>query len=204
MNREPDFRELVGEDVEPEERERLEHVHDLLVAAGPPAELPPGLVDPDAEYAEAQTYDFLPRRRTGAVLALAAAIALIAFLGGYLTGQHKGGQFPAIRTVAMRGTALEPAASGTVAIGELTGGGNWPLEVIVNNLPRLPHDGYYEMLLTKNGKPTASCGTFVASGPSVTVRLNAPYNLRSFNGWVVTRHVPGTRGHPAVLTTSIA
>ena len=32
----PEFDELVGTDLDPAERARLEHVHDLLLAAGPP------------------------------------------------------------------------------------------------------------------------------------------------------------------------
>jgi hypothetical protein len=39
----PDFDELVGTDLEPEERDRLRHAHDLLVAAGPLPELSPEL-----------------------------------------------------------------------------------------------------------------------------------------------------------------
>ncbi len=200
MTRDPDFRDLVGDDVEAEERDRLESVHELLVAAGPPPELPPALTDPDA-VPEAEVYDFLPRRRTGAVLALAAAIALVAFLGGFVAGQRKGTEFSAQRTITMHGTKVVPTASGTIGVGGLEGGGNWPLKVVVYNLPKLPRNGYYEMLLTRKGKPPASCGTFVASGQSVTVRLNAPYNLRRYSGWVVTRHVPGARAHPVVLTT---
>ena len=46
MTDRPDFRELVG-DLPDEERARLERVHDLLIAAGPPPELPPALVEPD-------------------------------------------------------------------------------------------------------------------------------------------------------------
>jgi hypothetical protein len=198
---EPDFHDIVGNDVEAGERDRLERVHDLLVEAGPPPELPPALIDPDAEYEEAQTFDFLPRRRAGAMLALAAAIALIAFLGGFVAGQRKGDQFNEVRAVAMHGTAAVPTASATIRIGELEGGGNWPLKLAVYNLPKLPQKGYYEMLLTRKGKPSASCGTFVSSGRSVTVRLNAPYNLRRYSGWVVTRHVPGSRTDPVVLTT---
>ena len=35
----PNLDDLIGTDVEPGERERLERVHELLVAAGPPPEL---------------------------------------------------------------------------------------------------------------------------------------------------------------------
>ena len=46
----PDFDELVGgDDLPGPERERLQRVHELLVAAGPPPELPPELVQPDLD-----------------------------------------------------------------------------------------------------------------------------------------------------------
>ena len=37
--RPPDFDELIGPEVEQDERARLRAVHDLLIQAGPPAEL---------------------------------------------------------------------------------------------------------------------------------------------------------------------
>jgi hypothetical protein len=40
VSRHPDFHELVGNDLDPAERERLERVHEMLIAAGPPPELP--------------------------------------------------------------------------------------------------------------------------------------------------------------------
>src|SRR2546430_14114390 len=86
----PDFRDLVGAGLTPEERERLERVHDLLVEAGPPPELPPALIDPSRQL-DAPVVQ-LPRRRIGAVIALAAALALAAFLGGYLAGQNEIGR----------------------------------------------------------------------------------------------------------------
>ena len=59
MTDRPDFRELVG-DLPDEERARLERVHDLLIAAGPPPELPPALVEPDLDPRE-ENVEFLPR-----------------------------------------------------------------------------------------------------------------------------------------------
>jgi len=94
LTREPDFNEFVGEDVPAEERERLRRAHDLLLAAGPMPELPPGLEEPNVgerpARLEENVYQLLPSRRTGAALALAAAIALIAFVGGYTAGFRRG------------------------------------------------------------------------------------------------------------------
>jgi len=194
----PDFRELVGDDLPEEERARLEQVHDLLVAAGPPPELPPGIAELESEPENVVP---LPRRRAGALLAIAAAIAVIAVVGGYVAGRAGNGQFPAVKSLPMHGTAIAQTASATIDLGDVDQSGNWPLRVELRNLPRLPRGAYYEMYLTRHGKPAASCGTFVTSGTSSTVRLNAPYSLRRYDGWVVTRHLPGSHRDPVVLTT---
>jgi len=196
----PDFRELVGDDLEAEERARLEQVHDLLVVADPPPELPPSLLEPAAEPTGHHLVG-LPRRRTGALLALAAAIALVALVAGYAVGQRGNAPFPSIGTVKMHGTAAAPSASATIAVGERDPSGNWPLKLVVNNLPPLPRHAYYEMFLTSDGKPAASCGTFASGERTVTVRLNVPYNTRRYDGWVVTRHVRHSNAQPVVLTT---
>jgi hypothetical protein len=194
----PDFRELVGEDLTPEERERLERVHDLLVEAGPPPELPPALAEPDADV---EVPVMLPRRRIGAMLGLAAALALAAFLGGYLAGHTTNPKFPTVKSVGMHGVGVAQAASGRIDIGALDTQGNWPLQVEVRHLPKLPRNGYYEMFLTRNGKIAATCGTFVVKSATATVKLNAPYKLNRFDGWVVTLERPGQGGHPVMLTT---
>jgi hypothetical protein len=200
MTDKPDFRELVGNDLGMEERARLENVHDLLVAAGPPPELPPALLEPAAEPTGHHVVG-LPRRRAGALLALAATIALVALVAGYAVGQRGNERFSSIGTVKMHGTKAAASASATIAVGERDPSGNWPLKLVVHNLPPLPRRAYYEMFLTKDGKPVASCGTFVSSDKTVTVRLNVPYNTRRYDGWVVTRHIRQSNAQPVVLTT---
>ncbi len=198
MTGKPDFRDLVGEDLTPEERDRLEHVHELLIAAGPPPELPPALAEPSTELDDPTG---LPRRRTGAVLALAAALALVAFLGGFIAGHTNGNSFDSVKAVPMHGVGAAQAASGTIDIGQLDSQGNWPLQVKVSHLPTPPRNGYYEMFLTRHGKIAATCGTFNVHGSTATVRLNAPYNLGRFDGWVVTMERPGNNAHEVMLTT---
>lgn len=202
MNREPNFDELVGgDDLSPEEAARLERVHDLLIAAGPPPELPPRLAEPTPAPREDSPVAFLPRRRTGLALALAAALALIAFVGGFVAGNHRGQQFPTKYSVAMHGTTFASNASAVIKIGSDDSNGNWPLKVTVHGLKQLPEGQFYEMYLTRHGKAVATCGTFrLTSGDSV--RLNAPYNLRSYSGWIVTREGRGTAAHPVVLRTA--
>jgi hypothetical protein len=88
-----------------------------------------------------------------------------------------------------------------IRIGNDDSNGNWPLKVSVHGLRPLPEGQFYEMYLTRHGKRVATCGTFrLTSGDSV--RLNAPYNLRTFSGWVVTREGRGLRAHPVVLRTT--
>ena len=170
MNREPDFNELAGgDDLSPEEAARLERVHGLLVAAGPPPELPPRLADPQPTPREDSPVAFLPRRRTGLALALAAAIA--------------------------------SNASAVIQVGNEDSNGNWPLKVVVHGLKQLPQGQYYAMYLTRHGKAVATCGNFrLTTGDSV--RLNAPYDLRSYSGWIVTREGRGTTTHPVLLRTA--
>jgi hypothetical protein len=201
MDRGPDFRELVGEKLGPEERERLERVHELLVAAGPPPELPPQLAKPPDESAPVVPM-VLPRRRAGALLALAAAIALIAFLGGFVAGKKGGGQssMSVFHSVSMHGTAPAQNASATIDIGTVDSSGNWPMKVVVRGLPQLSKGSYYEMFLTNHGKPTAACGIFTVSGSTSTVHLTMPPTITGYNGWIVTRETPG-RPHQVVLTT---
>ena len=61
----------------------------------------------------------------------------------------------------------------------------------VKGLSRLPDGGFYELLLSKKGVPTASCGDFAVDGNVTTVRLSVPYDLPDwhragkYDGWVV-------------------
>lgn len=203
MTREPDFNELVGEDLPAAESDRLRRAHDLLLAAGPLPELPPGLAEPSLgeqrTRQDENVYQLLPRRRTGAALAIAAAIALIAFLGGYLSGYRHNG-FTAQYSVPMHASA-GLGGSAQIKIGERDSHGNLPLRVEVKGLPKLKA-GYYEMYLTR-GKHIWTCGTFTAGGQkTVKVMLSVPYDLQNGDGWVVTKQLPGrpTPG-PTVLTT---
>ena len=199
MNRPPDFDELLGgEDLSREERARLRHAHDLLVQAGPPAELPPALAEPPATGA---SLHFLPRRRRFAMLLVAAALVLVAFGAGYLVA-HRGRGTAVAFTVSMHGTTRAPAAVASLQVLEKDRAGNWPMRMRVRGLKQLPKGGYYELFLTQNGKLGPQCGTFRVHGGTTEVPLNAPYVLKKFNGWVVTQHVPGhVAVSDALLTT---
>ena len=199
MTKVPEFDELIGADAPAEERERLRRVHELLVAAGPPAELPPSLETvPEPE----PKVTLLPQRRRFTVIGLAAALALVAFGAGYVAGGFRGGGSSTVAVVAMHGTPAAPAASGRIRLLSVDEAGNWPMKFSVEGLKRLPKGGYYELYLTKRGRPAATCGIFTVHGGTTVVRLNAPYPLREYDGWVVTRHLPSQRGYGPVLLTT--
>jgi hypothetical protein len=184
--RAPDFDELVGDGLESAERERLRRVHDLLVAAGPPAEVPAALSVPPVVG--------LRRRRIAAAAALAATLAAAAFAGGWLARGDDGADraFEVRREVPMHGTENAPTAAGSLRLGYPDSRGNWQMLVNVNGLRPLPDGGYYELLLTKNGKPIVTCGTFkVGRSGDAAVQLGASYRLTDFDGWIVRPYVHG-------------
>ncbi len=180
----PDFDELVGGDLAAAERERLRRVHELLLAAGPPPELSPRLASAPPTPA-ARVIPLSPHRRYAAVLA-AAAVVLVAFGAGWLVGARGGGD-TVVRTVAMAGPH---GARASLALLEMDSAGNWPMRMTVSGLPVLPH-GTYALWLTKHGTLEAPCGTFTVGPGETTVRLNAPYRLKEYTGWVVV--VSGSR-----------
>ncbi|MBD0329477.1 MAG: hypothetical protein ICV64_05175 [Thermoleophilia bacterium] len=175
------FDELVDDDVPAEERARLRRAHELLVAAGPAPALPASLAEPDAPPAAA------PRRRrerwTRLALPLAAAVAAAALAGGYV-GREVAEPFETDFVLSMSGTALAPAASASLRVGELDAAGNWPMEMTVEGLEP---GRRYELMLTRNRRPAASCGFFLGREGRTVVYLNAPYRFDQYDGWVVTR-----------------
>jgi hypothetical protein len=178
----PKFEDLIGGDLPPAERERLERVHELLVAAGPPPELPPELANvPDRHGAPVEPEPTgLPRRRVGAALALAAAIALVAFVGGYVAGYNRtNSNFESVRTVAL----TNRQAQAVVRFGPRDANGNTPMLVKVEGLRRLPPDDYYTLFMTKKGKPIVLCGSFRVRGEqSTTLHFNVAYDPSEFDG----------------------
>jgi len=205
VTRPPDFDELVGPEVEQAERARLRAVHDLLVQAGPPAELSPEL---EAGPTLALTLQRRPRPARRRVLLLAAAVALIAmaFLGGYITGNGKGDGLAPGTTMSLVGTKAAPAALASLRIQPADAAGNWPMKISVTGLPKLPPHGYYTVYLVRNGKPFAPCGYFVIStgNRGTSVWLNAPYKLQPHDTWVVTKQMPGHhQAGPIVLRPKI-
>ena len=48
-------------------------------------------------------------------------------------------------------------------------------------------DDYYELWLTKGGKPADSCGRFILHEGVTEVTLTVPYGFKRYDGWIVTR-----------------
>lgn len=201
----PDFEELIGADLSPEEQARLRRAHDLLIAAGPPPELPPALAEPGA--VEAEPTPFFNRRRNATIAVLAAALAAAAFGIGYLTGgRGNGDTFATKRTVVMHGTAAAPeGAIASIALGNRDDAGNWPMLVRVSNLEKLQRGGYYTLWLTRRGRAVAPCGSFIVSGGDATteVHFTVAYKLKNYDGWVVTEQARGDRKTGPVLLKTV-
>lgn len=198
----PEFDDLVdATGLEPEELRSLRRVHDLLVEAGPPADLPEALHRPPA-HRRATVLAFPARPRRAAFAALAAAAVAAAFAGGYLIAdQTHHSTIDAVRVVPMTG---EQNSFASLRVGSADAEGNWPLELTATGLPKLSGDAYYVLMVWRNGKPVAFCGTFeVARAGTTTLRFSVPYRINDNTKWVVTRFVPGTAfpGH-VVMTTA--
>ena len=188
-----DFVDLNGLDAE--EQARLRRVHELLVEAGPPPELPTGLATLSAGVTRARVIPFpQARRRIAAGLVLAAALAAAAFGGGYLAGHQSHAGLQTVRVVAMTGRN----ALGSVRVGVPDAAGNWPIDFRVTGLPKQASQyAYYELFVVRNGKPIFPCGGFRVVGAGTTAaNFKVPYEVVGTTRWVLTaidpaHHWPG-------------
>jgi hypothetical protein len=203
VSRHPDFHELVGNDLEPAERERLERVHDMLIAAGPPPELPQELASPPRP--EEKLVE-LARRRLRTGLLLAATIVFAAFAAGYLLGMRgessSSSSFPTAETAVL---GQSPDRLAVVRFGQVDENGNRPMIVNVDGLDRLKNGDYYTLLMTRNGKPIVTCGTFNVSDEGVTtVRLSVAYDLERFDGLMLARYSAKEHENTPLLSAKLS
>lgn len=204
-----DLERLVDlDDLDAEQTGRLRRVHALLVTAGPPVELPPGLAGPPADLGGTLLELPRQRRRPLATLLVAAAVAAACFGGGYvLANQAHRSAIHVVRVVSLQGehNSFASLASASLRVGSADSNGNWPLELTVSGLPQLQNaQARYVLMLWQYGKPSALCGTFkVGKNGTTTVTFNVPYRITRSTRWVVTEMAPGVQfpGH-VVLTTS--
>ena len=173
------FDDLVGEIHDPEERARLERVHELLLSVEPPpAESPP----------PADVVELRRRPAWRRIALLAAALAAAAFGAGFLLG-GAAGEPETVSVIPMHGVGVAPDASAEIELLDEDAAGNWPMNVVVRGLePSRDRADWYDLWLTREGKLAAHCGRFIVRSGQTRVTLTVPYGLRAYDGWVVTRH----------------
>jgi hypothetical protein len=194
-----DFHELYdGERLSPGEEARLRRVHELLLEAGAPPELPAALAHPPAPE-RGQVIRLRGAHRGRAVaFAAAATLAAAVFGGGYLAGHEthrSAAALSVVRVVRIHGEA----ASGVIRLGAVDRAGNWTMVMTVRGLPQLASNRRYELWLTRDGKRVAACGVFKTHGSATTVWFNVPYRIHRTDGWVVTKTGPDEAGPGTVV-----
>ena len=189
MREPPDFHDLVGDDLSPEELERLRRTDALLrrVPAAP-SEVPTTLAQSVAEIPLRQSA--WSRRRLLPALALAAALAA----GFFALGRWTGGGFEADYTVDMQPTQAAPGASASIEVAEPEEeSGNRELRVTVDGLPQLQRGEQYILWLAQDGRFGATCGVFAVGEGETTVPMTVAYEIRDFDGWAISRYDPDGR-----------
>ena len=183
----PDFDELIGDETRGRAREPPAGSSELLVSASPPPSLGP------RPSRAGRVRALIPRSRALVAVGFAAAASLaVGLAAGFAIGNGSG--FRNDFTRSMHGVGVAAAASASIRVGEEDASGNRPLEMAVRALPTLSNGRWYELYLTRKGKPVVPCGIFqTGSSGSARVRMNAPADLAEYDGWIVTALVPG---HP--------
>jgi hypothetical protein len=179
----PDLRELVGDDLPAGELERVRRADALLRRVpAPPHEVPQSLTQAVARVPEATRP--LARRRVAFALALAAALAALAFGIGRWAGDDG---FDAAYRVTMEPTAAAPNASAVIDVGPRDEqSGNFEMQLDVSGLPPLEGDDYYALWLGRDGRWEATCGYFSVGEGETSVRMTASYDVRDFDSWVIS------------------
>ena len=184
----PDLRELVGDDLPPGEVDRLRHVDALLRSVTAPPEPPASLTAAVAAVPGARRPTLWRPTRAFAAVAVAAAVALLAFAAGTRIGGGDG--FDQRAAIAMEPGRAAPRAEATIRVGEPDAHGNWPLRLEVRGLKPLPRGGYYALWLAKDGEYAATCGSFRIGDGETEAEWTVSYPLREYDTWVVTAYLP--------------
>ncbi len=198
MREPPDLSRLVGEELPPDELERLREVDALLrQVPAPPHEVPASLTQAVAAVPLARSRP--TRRRIAIALAFAAAVAALSFGLGHWTDDG----FAVDYTVEMAPTASAPRAEAAVDVGERDAdSGNVELLLDVSGLPELPPEETYALWLRKGDEWAATCGYFAVGDGDTSVRMTVSYDFREYDAWVISR---GNRDDepPALLEARI-
>ena len=201
MTDHPDLRDLLPDDVGPDELARLARVHELLVSAGAPAELPPHLESaPRTGQADGgATVLALGRSRwhwrTVAIAAAAAAAVLfgVGFFSGWAAKES--GFKAAFGPVPMRGAGGTSNAIAEIWVAPADKALNWTSKMNVRGLPELGQDSYYALYLTdaKTGRKILVCTAFAVHAGVTTVTFNFPGKAKG-RGWLIVSETPGPNG----------
>ena len=141
----------------------------MLVTAGAPEELPPHLeAGPTLAMTLAKTRK--PARRRVALLAAAISLLALAFLGGYLAGNHGGGLATG-KTMQLDGTKAAPTALASLKLLPEDASGNLPMTLTATGLPKLGRGWYYEV---KNDRDAIKDEEFL---PSLEELLGTPVDV---------------------------
>jgi hypothetical protein len=182
MSDRPDLRDLVGEDLSPDELARLGRVDQLLRSVPPPPSEVPGSLTRAVERIGTAT-PLWTRRRLAVAVALAAALSALSFGIGRWTGVDEPDFRATVRMVPGDGN---PRASAVIKLGERDAEtGNWKLRLEVEGLPELGSGGYYVLWLAKDGEYAGTCGTFNVDGRT-TVDMTVSYRLEDYDTWVIS------------------
>ena len=195
MTHQPQFRDLVGDDLPAEENQHgsLQRAHELLVEAGPPPELPPSLVEaPDRREEEAPNRAVRATERRRSLTSRRDRTRR-------LPGRLRRGSCSVMTTSPRRATckcrSKAPGARGLIKLGEQDEAGNWPMVVTVKGLRHLPASGYYDCSSCVNGRPL-KCGIFNVEAGETTMKFSVPYTFEDNDAWVVRRAGAGARKSP--------
>ena len=192
MSETPDFHDLVGEGLTPEEELELARVDALLRSVAAPGPEVPGSLTQRVQRIGTVT-PIWTRRRVALAVALAATLAAV-FFG---VGRWADRGFEARSTVQMTAESAAPNASAEIKLGPQDAStGNWKMQLVVNGLPHLGSKGYYVLWLAKDGKYAGTCGTFDVNGKT-TVDMTASYDLNEYDAWVISEAKPDS---PWLLT----
>lgn len=160
-----------GSGPEPEDKERLDLIRDLLGRETTWSEPPPEVADRliasiGAEKTAREAEPSRTRRRGPLVAAAAVGVAAVAILIAGLLGVFSS---PAEQVIAIEGTDIQPAASGEAEIRETDAG--WWIRLHVNDLPAAEQGTYYEGWVWNDDGQGVSIGTFHLRGDQESVVL---------------------------------
>mgnify|MGYP003693713787 CR=1 FL=1 len=163
VRREPDFDQLIGSDVPAEERERASACPRSPRARGPAARAVAGAGSGAvarrvaATSHQARSPQAAPDRRRDRDSGRRRVHPRPGDGSELDVSEHR------TRRATGRNES-RPQCDGILQLGKADADGNWPMDLHIKGLDRLPKGGYYDLYLTKGGKPVVLCSTFNSNG----------------------------------------